>query len=87
MSTAMERDVKLGFALRVYAEPGSATECGKCRLGVGRVCTGFDKTLEPKPAAQSGAWHLRQSSVAPIMLRLSECVDAQRRAECHQPSA
>lgn len=76
MSTTHEKP--LAFALRVFAEPGSAIECGKCRLCVGRVCTGFDKTLDTKPTVGAGSWHLRPAFVASIALRLPECIAAEK---------
>lgn len=33
------------FELKVIAEPGSATLCGKCRLRVGRVCGVFNEVF------------------------------------------
>lgn len=68
MSTEQEK--RLAFAIRVFAQPGSATECGKCRLCVGRVCAGFDKTLDTKPITRFGA--------AKLTLRLPECIAAEK---------
>ena len=58
------------FEIKVIAEPGSATLCGKCKLRVGRVCAAFNKVFTAKlPKLRYG------DDDQP--LRLPECIAAE----------
>lgn len=62
------------FELKVIAEPGSATLCGKCKLRVGKVCAGFNEAFRLfLPILRYG------DTKEPY--RLSECIQAERRAQ------
>lgn len=62
------------FEIKVIAEPGSATLCGKCKLRVGRVCAGFNEAFRLfLPILRYG------DTKEPY--RLSECIQAERRAQ------
>lgn len=62
------------FELKVIAEPGSATLCGKCKLRVGKVCAGFNEAFRLfLPILRYGD--------AKEPYRLSECIQAERRAQ------
>ena len=62
------------FEIKVIAEPGSATLCGKCKLRVGKVCAGFNEAFRLfLPILKYG------DTKEPY--RLSECIQAERRAQ------
>jgi hypothetical protein len=62
------------FEIKVIAEPGSATLCGRCKLRVGKVCAGFNEAFRLfLPILRYG------DTKEPY--RLSECIQAERRAQ------
>ena len=62
------------FEIKVIAEPGSATLCGKCKLRVGKVCAGFNEAFRLfLPVLK---WGDRKEPY-----RLSECIQAERRSQ------
>ena len=62
------------FEIKVIAEPGSATLCGRCKLRIGRVCGAFNEKFRLfLPILKYG------DTKEPY--RLSECIQAERRAQ------
>ena len=62
------------FEIKVIAEPGSATLCGKCKLRAGKVCVAFNEAFRLfLPVLK---WGDRKEPY-----RLSECIQAERRSQ------
>lgn len=69
------------FEIKVIAEPGSATLCGKCKLRVGKVCAGFNEAFRMfLPILRYGDTKEPYGDTKEPY-RLSECIQAERRAQ------